>query len=169
MSKKTAKNFKPLEWQVAPWRDQSLVMLLSGSAGGGKSHIALEKMNAYLLKYPGAFGIMIRKTRASMTNGSVLFFEDVVAVDQDADPHNGVRHIQGKNRFEYANGSVLVYTGMENAADREKLKSIGSKGGVDIAFMEEATEFELSDFNIVKSRMRGKAAPWRQLKELEIG
>ncbi len=157
------KILKPLPWQVEPWRDKSMRLLLTGSAGGGKSHLALEKINGYCLKYPRSFALLIRKVKVSLTSGANLFFEDEVALDQTQATLTGVRHFPSKSRFEYANGSMVAYIGLEDAKQLQRLRSIGRAGGVDIAFMEEATEFSESDFNAVLARMRGRAAPWRQI------
>jgi len=160
---KPIKVFEPLPWQVAPWRDKSPLLLLTGSAGGGKSHLAMEKINGYCLKYPGAFALLIRKVKDSMTSGTSLFFEDEVALDQTQSFLTGARHFPSKSRFEYGNGSIVAYIGLENSKHLQRLRSIGRRGGVDIAFMEEATEFTEADFNAVLARMRGRAADWRQI------
>jgi hypothetical protein len=123
----------------------------------------MEKINAYCLKYPGAFALLIRKVKTSMTSGAALFFEDEVAVSRAENIMSGALHLPSKSRFEYAKGSMAAYLGLEDAKQLQRLKSIGRQGGVDIAFMEEATEFTESDFNAVKARMRGRAAPWRQI------
>ena len=68
-------------------------MLLAGSAGGGKSALAAQKIHGFLLKYPRATGLMMRKTRQSMTNSTVLFFEKEVA-------QGTCTHVSSKNRFE---------------------------------------------------------------------
>ncbi len=155
---KTVADFTPLPWQIAPWQDKSHTILLTGSAGGGKSQAAGEKMHAYMKAFPGAMGLMLRKTRQSMTNSTVLFMDrTVIGAD------SGVRHLQSKRRFEYSNGSILAYGGMLNEEQREQVRSIGQRGGVDIAWMEEATKFVEDDFNEVLARMRGRAAPWRQI------
>lgn len=154
----TTATFVFLPWQVAPWKDTSPVILLTGGAGGGKSHLAAEKLHAFCLKYSGAQALIARKVRVSLTSGTILFFEREVVGD---DPR--VKHVPSKSRFEYSNGSVLTYIGIEDAKQRKRLRSIGAKGGVDIAWLEEATEFEQEDFDAVKGRMRGKAAPWRQI------
>lgn len=160
---KPVKVFKALDWQIPAWNDKSPTILLTGAAGGGKSHIALEKINGYCLKYPGAFALLIRKVKVSMTSGAALFFEDEVAVSRAESIFTGARHVASKSRFEYANGSMVVYVGLEDKKQLQRLKSIGRQGGVDIAFMEEATEFNESDFNAVLARMRGRAAHWRQI------
>lgn len=150
--------YKPLEWQEEPLYDISPVMLLTGSAGGGKSRIAAEKLHAFCMTYPGAMAIMLRKKRQSMTNSTVLFMERTVI---GRDP--SVTHYSSKLRFEYANGSVLAYGGMADEEQMEQIRSIGQQGGVDIAWMEEANRFFETDFNELTARMRGTAAPWTQI------
>lgn len=150
--------FRPLDWQVAAWRDKSLLLLLTGSAGGGKSRLAAEKVHGYLLHYPGAAGLVVRKTLTSMVNSTLLFLERQV-MGQGAT----VRHHRTARRFEYSNGSVLVYGGMADEAQREHIRSIGPDGALDIVWMEEATRFVEADLDEILARMRGKAADWRQV------
>jgi hypothetical protein len=149
--------FSALPWQIAPWRDRAPVVLLTGSAGGGKSRLAAEKLHGYCLRYPGATALLLRKVKVSMTSGAVLLLDRKII-----GPDPNVIHYPSKSRFEYRNGSMLLYAGLEDEKQRERLKSIGQDGAVDIAWMEEATEFEESDYNTLTARMRGKAAPWRQ-------
>lgn len=149
--------FRPLPWQITPWRDRSPAVLLTGSAGGGKSRLAAEKLHGYCLKYPGATALLLRKVKVSMTSGAVLLLARKII-----GPDPRVIHYPSKSRFEYANGSMLLYAGLEDEKQRERLKSIGQDGAVDIAWMEEATEFEEQDYHTLITRMRGKAASWRQ-------
>lgn len=150
--------FKPLDWQIEPWKDTSPVLLFTGSAGGGKSRLAAEKINGYCLQYPNTMAVMLRKTRESMTNSTVLFMERTVIAGQ-----HGVKHYPSKRRFEYTNGSILAYGGMKNEEQREQIRSIGQEGRVDIAWMEEANKFSEDDYGEVGARMRGRAAPWMQI------
>jgi len=150
--------FVPLPWQLAPLRDKSATILLTGSAGGGKSRVAAEKIHAFCKKYPGAMAVMMRKSRQSMTNSTVLFFDKAIVGN---DPN--VRHYPSKLRFEYANGSILAYGGMSDDQQREQIRSIGQDGGIDICWMEEANRFTEDDYNEVLGRMRGTAAGWRQI------
>lgn len=151
-------DWSPLDWQVAPWRDKSLVLLLTGAAGGGKSNLAAQKLHGYLLRYPDATGLMMRKTRQSMINSTVLYFEKTVLK-----PWDGVRHLRSKNRFEYPNGSILAYGGMADEEQKEQIRSIGQQGGVDVAWMEEANRFTEDDYQELLGRMRGHAAKWQQV------
>lgn len=150
--------YSALPWQVKPWQDKGRVVLLTGSAGGGKSRLAAEKLHGYCLRYPGAFALIVRKTRASMTKGVVLFLKQTVI-----GPDPNVAHLKSEDLFYYKNGSMLAYLGLEDEAQRERLKSIGPRGGVDIAWGEEATELEEADHNALLGRLRGTAAPWRQI------
>ncbi len=109
-----------------------------------------------MLKYPGATGLMMRKTRQSMTNSTVLYFEREIA-------RGTCLHVGSKNRFEYPNGSILAYGGMADDEQREQIRSIGQQGGVDMVWMEEANRFTEDDFNEILARLRGTAAPWRQV------
>lgn len=150
--------FKPLPWQIPAWKDKTFTQLLTGSAGGGKSRLAAEKLHGYLLKYPGANGVMLRKTRESVLNSIVLFYQGLIVGN---DPR--VKWKPTYNRFEYQNGSMLMYGGMKNKDQREQIRSFGLEGGLDIVWMEEATSFVEDDFNELLARMRGTAAPWQQI------
>jgi len=151
--------FNPLPWQIAPWRDRAAVLLLTGASGGGKSRLAAEKLHAYCLKYPGATALIARKVKTSMAAGTILFMRRRIV---GADP--SVRWVDSpKNRFEYKNGSILQFIGLLDEDARENLKSIGQDGAVDIAWLEEATQFDEEDMNAMSARMRGHAAHWRQI------
>jgi len=133
-------------------------MLLTGSAGGGKSRVAAQKLHDFCLRYRGATALIVRKARVSITNSTAEFLQQSVVGN---DPR--VRHIPSKSRFEYTNKSKLMYVGLDDEGQRKRIRSIGGKGGIDIAWMEEATEFEEDDFNAVLGRLRGNAASWRQV------
>jgi phage terminase large subunit len=151
--------YDPLPWQIDPWRDRSPWLLLTGGAGGGKSRLAGEKMHGYCLKYPGATGLITRKAKTSMSGGTILFMRRKI-IGQDPN----VRWIDSpKFRFEYKNGSIIQFVGLLDDDARDNLKSIGQDGAADIAWMEEATQNDEEDLNAVDARLRGKAAPWRQV------
>jgi phage terminase large subunit len=149
--------FKPLPWQVAPYEDRtSRVMLLTGSAGGGKSKLAAHKLHWQCLNFPGSMVVGVRKTRESMTNSTVLFLEDSVI-------KGAAKLREGKHRFEYPNGSIFAYGGMRDKEQRQQIRSIGREGGLDGIWMEEANAFVESDFNELLPRLRANAGPYRQL------
>jgi PBSX family phage terminase large subunit len=150
---------RAIPWHVAALRDKSRILLATGSKGGGKSRFAAEKMHSFCLKYPGATGLVVRKTRETLTNSTVLFMQQqVIGGDKR------VKFLEGKHRFEYQhNGSFLAYGGMKDAEQREQVRSMGANGGLDIIWMEEANAFEETDFSELIGCLRGVAAPWREL------
>lgn len=152
--------YRPLPWAIPFWRDTSPVVLASGSAGGGKSRASAEKVYGFAKRYPGATCLIVRKTLTSMVNSTLLSFEYSVIGDELG---KTVRHIESKNRFELANGSIIAYGGMAGMQERESIRSIGLAGGLDMVWMEEATQFDESDYNELLARMRGTAGPWRQI------
>lgn len=150
--------YKPYPWQVVFWRDRSKVVLLTGSAGGGKSRAALEKLHGYLLRYPGATGLMLRKAREYALKSLVPMMQRTVMGGSPS-----FRQLKSETLFEYPNGSILYWGGMKNNDQREALRSIGGEGALDIIIMEEANAFFEDDFNELLARLRGRAAPWRQI------
>jgi phage terminase large subunit len=110
------------------------------------------------MNYPHSTALALRKTRESVRNSVVSFFQNEIFGN---DPR--INHKPSDYRFEYPNGSVIVYGGMKDKEQREAIKSIGQKGGVDIAWMEEATSFVNEDLDALAARMRGRAGPFRQI------
>lgn len=154
----TAAEFEPLSWQVDPWRDTSITLLLTGSAGGGKSRLAGEKVHAFMLEYPGATGVIGRKDKTSANKSVVPLMRHTVQGGTDWG-----RFLKTDGLFEYDNGSHLWVVGLKDEGQRENLRSIGVDGKVDIAWFEEANKLSQEDDNEIKARMRGTAADWRQI------
>ena len=150
--------FNPLPWQVAPWRDKSRVLLLTGSAGGGKSRLAAEKIHGACLKYPGAVWLMMRKAREWNSKSIIPFYlQSVVGRD------SRVKFYKSDSMFAYANGSIVYTGGMMNDEQREAVRSIGGDGGLDGAWLEEGNAFARLDFEETLGRMRHNAMGWRQI------
>ncbi len=153
-------HFEPHPKQIPMWREKSPVMFLGGSAGGGKSKLAAEKMHGLLLHYPNGTGVISRKAEDDMLISSIpLMLEEVIRIEQEPRCNFSAR----ANRVKYDNGSELIFKGIWDERGREGLKSIGKDGSVDWWWMEEGSEFEEEDFNAVIARMRGTAAHWTQI------
>ena len=151
--------FRPLQWQVDPWRDKSSIIVLTGGGGGGKSRLSLEKIHALCMKYPESTGLILRKSLHDVETKTLPFFEARILGKQ---LNNSIIRT-GKNHYRYANGSLLFWGGMWDTPQREATKGIGLDAGLDWVFFEEATAFEEDDFNVILSRMRGKSASWNQI------
>ena len=148
---------KILAWQFPALYDRSKVILLSGSAGGGKSRTGLEIIHRYMQQYPGSTGLMMRKAREWTEKSIVPFLKQAVIGKSKV-----AEHKKGDKLFRYKNGSTLYYGGMKDDDQRESVRSIGGDGGLDIALFEEANAFSEDDWNEMIGRMRGKAGPYYQ-------
>jgi len=148
--------YNPLPWQIAPFRDKSQTLLLTGSAGGGKSRLAAEKVHAYCQKYPNTTALILRKAKEWTSRSVVAFMWQAV---MGKDP--SIRFVN--NTFHYPNGSVIYAGGMLDDKQRESARSIGGEGGLDIVWMEEGNAFSRKDYEEMIGRVRHTAADWQQI------
>lgn len=130
-------------------RDAEVV--LSGPAGTGKSRSCLEKVHLALLKHPGSRGLMLRKTRRSLTESGMVTFEQKVL-----HPLDGVRWVSSVQQYQYPNGSILAVAGMDKAA-----KVMSSEW--DIIYCQEATELGEAEWEALTTRLRNGKMPYQQL------
>jgi len=159
-NRKYDNGFRPLAWAAELMKDESPVILLTGSAGGGKSRHGLEKLNNYMMNanQGGVPGLMMRKAREWTGKSIVPFMKQTV---MKGNPY--VEQKKSDGLFQYANGSTLFWGGMKDDDQRESVRSIGGDGGLGIALFEEANAFTEDDFNEILARMRSPAAPYRQV------
>ena len=150
--------YQPLPWQVAPLDDKSQTMLLTGAAGGGKSRVAAEKVNAYCWTYPNSTWLIMRKAK-EWTGKSIVPFmwKTVMGMDRR------IRYNKTEDAFYYPNGSVIYSGGMMDDKQRESVRSIGGDGGLDGAWFEEANAFTRNDYEEIIGRVRHTAADWQQI------
>lgn len=144
-------------WQVDAWRDRSRVVVYGGSAGGGKSFAAAQKLHGFMLKYPSAVGIALRKAREFASKSVVYAIKTAIGDDRSV-VYNASDLI-----FHYTNGSRIFIAGMKDEAQRQALRSINGDGSADIIWGEEANALTEDDHNELLGRLRGKAGTWRQL------
>lgn len=149
--------YKPWPWQIEPWRDKSPVMLLTGSAGGGKSRIAAEKVHGFCKKYPNSAAIGLRKAREYASKSVVFALKR--AIGDDPTVHYNASDLI----FRYDNGSIIFIAGLKDETQRQAIRSINGDGSADIIWGEEANALTEDDHNELMARLRGTAASWRQL------
>ncbi|MDA8189602.1 MAG: phage terminase large subunit [Dehalococcoidales bacterium] len=126
-------------------------MLLSGPAGTGKSRACLEKLHLCALKYPGMRGLMVRKTRASLTESAMVTMNEKVLHELDhVDFHTTTQE------YRYPNGSRIVVGGLDKAT-----KVMSSE--YDIIYVQEATELSEHDWESLTTRLRNGVMPYQQL------
>ena len=133
--------------------------LAKGSAGSGKSvNVAMD----FILKlsdpyYKGANLLVLRKTED--TNKDSTFAELEAAISRIFGPYstNFWKITKSPLMMECkTTGSRIIFRGMYDEKQREKIKSITVKVGKLVwIWLEEATEFEESDIDILDDRLRG--------------
>lgn len=157
MSNAKVIQFNPKQAEL--FKSKSPIVLAHGPAGNGKSTIAQEKIHLFLKTYPGAQGLLIRKTYESTINSVVLRYQEEI---MGREPKL-VKWDDERKRFEYSNGSYLFVGGVRDKKQRDALKSMGRNGAVDIIWVEEATELIEHDFDELTARNRGYVTSWRQI------
>jgi PBSX family phage terminase large subunit len=121
---------------------------MSGPAGTGKSRGLLEKIHACCEKYERCRVLLVRKTRTSLTNTTLVTFEQIVLPRGRAElNYQGAR---------YPNGSVIDFGGMDKAS-----KIMSSE--YDIIAVPEATEFAENEWESMTTRLRWGRLPYQQM------
>lgn len=149
--------FQPNAWQKEVYCDKSRIVVMSGTAGSGKSRVAGEKIHAVATKYPGSSSLILRKAARELNNTVLLPFDTTVIKGC-----TNVKRQTSKAYYEYNNGSRIFYGGMYDDREREKIRGIGSDGEIDFIWMDEGSAFLAEDFEEAMGRLRGIAAPWQQ-------
>lgn len=133
-------------------------VLISGPAGTGKSRAALEKLNLICELNPGAKCLLVRKTAVSLTTSALTTFRELVA--KEAIAVGGVRFYGGSKQtppqYQYHNGSVINIGGMDNPT---RIMSTE----YDMAFVQEAIELTVDDWEAISSRLRHGRVTFQQL------
>ncbi len=127
-------------------------IILVGPSGTGKTRALLEKAHALCQQYPGARGMLVRKTRTSLTQSALIEFDAEVRTWGD-----GIRWHGQRSEYQYLNGSVLVVAGIDDPA---RIMSTQ----YDFAVIVEATELTLNDWEMLSTRTRNSVmAPWNPM------
>lgn len=132
-------------------------VVLMGSAGSGKSTDTAQHYIIRLLHDKGRNLLVMRKSE--VTNRESTFSELVSAIyrifGDDAYLYWKIIPSQPKIVC-IPNGNEIIFRGMNDERQREKLKSITFPyGKLTDVWLEEATEFSKEDFEIIDDRLRG--------------
>lgn len=140
------------------WKCKSDEVLIPGPAGTGKSRGVLEKVLVAMGNYPGSRAMLVRKTRASMSESVLVTWESHVAVGPDGRKLHWVGDLNRSNRRSYTlpNGSEIVVAGMDNV---DRILSTE----FDIIAVFEATELSENDFETLTTRLRNGRMPYQQI------
>lgn len=139
-------------------QSQKRYIVMKGSAGSGKSVDTAQNYILRLMNDKGRNLVAMRKS--DITNRDSTFAELTGALYRMfGDKYEQYWHI---NRSPLsltckANGNQVIFRGMNDDRQREKLKSITfQKGKLTDVWLEEATEFTQADLEIIDDRLRGE-------------
>lgn len=136
-------------------------IVMKGSAGSGKSVDAAQNYILRLMRDKGRNLVCIRK--ADITNRDSTFAELTGAIyrmfGDKAERYWKINTSPLQLTFR-KNGNKIIFRGMNDDKQREKLKSITfQKGKLTDVWIEEATEITQADFEIIDDRLRGELPP----------
>jgi phage terminase large subunit len=131
-------------------------VLLSGPAGTGKSVGCLWKLHYCASEVPGFRGLILRKTRASLTDSGLVTFERDVLTPGHAATRGAAR--ANRHSYHYPNGSEIVTGGL----DPSRVTSVMSTD-YDMIYVQEATELNLPEWEALTTRLRNGRLPFQQL------
>jgi len=134
-------------------------ILISGSAGTGKSVGGLTKLHLCAMKYKGFRGLLLRKTLASLGGSTLETWRKHVAVASlaigEIDFYGGSREEPAQYRY-LRNGSKIVIGGLDKPT---KIMS----SAYDMIVVDEATETVITDWEYMTTRLRAGNMPYSQL------
>ena len=131
---------------------------LKGSAGSGKSVDTAQNYILRLMQDKGRNLVAMRKS--DITNRDSTFAELTGALYRMFGDKTDLYWKINKSPLQITfkpNGNQIIFRGMNDDKQREKLKSITfPKGKLTDVWLEEATEFTQSDLEIIDDRLRGE-------------
>lgn len=127
-------------------------VLLVGGAGSGKTMWLCYKALAVAAKYDGARVLICRKTRASLTQSTLVTLEKKVMMGNV--PGGAGR--DNRTSYVLANGSEIVVGGLDNP---DRIMSTE----YDWIGLCEATEADLTDWEQLLTRLRNGKVPYQQI------
>lgn len=132
-------------------------IVMKGSAGSGKSVDTAQNYILRLMRDKGRNLLCVRKS--DITNRDSTYAELTGAIyrifGQDAERYWTIK--QSPLMLTCCNGNQIIFRGVNDEKQREKLKSITfQKGKLTDVWIEEATEITQSDFEIIDDRLRGE-------------
>ena len=134
--------------------DRGPELLLSGPAGTGKSRACLEKLHLCALKYSRMRGLIVRKTRESLSEAALVTYEDKVLPERSSIAEGARRNF--RQVYTYPNRSQIVVGGLDKPG---KIMSTE----YDMIYVQEAIELDLPDWLALTTRLRNNVMPYQQL------
>lgn len=130
-------------------------IVISGPAGTGKSRACLEKIHHLASTCPGSRYLIVRKTRASLTESALQTFEQWV-LGSDHPMLLGGPQRRFRQNYRYPNGSEITIGGLDRPS---RIMSTE----YDVVFVQEAIELDEDGWEALTTRLRNNVLPFQQL------
>jgi len=131
-------------------------VVMKGSAGSGKSVDTAQQYILKLLTEPGRNLICIRKIEGSNRNSTFAELTGAINRLELQEYFSFSLSPTAPMRIVCKNGNEIIFAGLNDQNQREKLKSVTfAKGKLTDFWIEEATELAQDDFEIIDDRLRG--------------
>ncbi|WP_243169873.1 PBSX family phage terminase large subunit [Eubacterium callanderi] len=152
MTKDIKMRFNPIFKPVHQSRQRYIIM--KGSAGSGKSVDTAQSYILRLMDDKGRNLLCVRKSE--VTNRDSTFAELVGAINRNGLAPYWKATMSPLQLICRANGNSIIFRGMNDERQREKLKSITfHQGKLTDVWLEEMTELTKDDVEIIDDRLRG--------------
>ena len=136
------------------FNNQDRYIVLYGGAGAGKSHWSCQKILIRIMEEKESRILIIRKVARTLRRSVFQLFQDYIS-------RWGLSSLFKINKSDMdikcINGNIIYFAGVD---DPEKLKSIEKVTSI---WIEEATELNLNDFNIIDRSLRGEYKSYKQI------
>jgi len=130
-------------------------LVISGPAGTGKSYACLCKLHNLASSTPGFRGLILRKTRESLTTTGLVTFEEQVLGHGHWMVRDGPQR-RNRQSYVYPNGSEITVGGMDKPG-----KVLSSD--FDVIYVQQAEEFAENDWEILAIRCRNAKLAYQQI------
>lgn len=131
------------------YNDSAHEIMLSGASETGKTFASLCKIHNLLASTPNAIGILVKQHYSSIKISVLPTFDKVISLSSVKPILRGG---QRPTHYEYANGAVLYLVGMDDGSGSKILSA-----GVDFAYINQAEQLALQDWEYILTRCTGRA------------
>lgn len=150
------RNYAPRGAAAELFASRAPQVIISGPAGTGKSRAGLQKLHDTAITTRGFRGLIVRKTRASLTEtGLVTFERDVLGEDHPLIVGGAQRAYRQSYRYPKT-GATVATGGMDKPG---KILS----GEYDMIYVQQAEELNEHDWEVLDTRLRNGALDYQQL------
>jgi len=150
-----AKPYTPYGACRKVWESRAFEILVAGPAGTGKTRSDLEKIVLACMKYPKCRALIVRKTRAELTETALPELEDHVFAPNWR-TWGGKAKRQQRSAYHFPNDSIIVVGGMD-----DPMKVLSSEW--DRILVVEAVQLTEEDYEYLTSRCRATHTPFNQI------